>query len=267
MISKRMLRIATFNIRNTTDRYVERSQLMMEEIKRINPDILGLQEVCWSQIPLLYNGFGNNGIICQSPCRDPILSRSKHDYRVDGDMLLIKHNDTINKITVESQEVLVLSFERVVQKVVLSVKITNKRYRICVANTHLHDGLSREDILERERQCEIMMEWVGKDHYDGYIIMGDFNADHNDITYHYMENLGYVSGYKAIHGFEPEKTFPSGLQASTMDKCSEFGCIDYIWIKGCINPTNAGLFANNPSPVDDTIYPSDHYGVYLDISF
>lgn len=260
-----MLRVATFNIRNTTDRYNERSQLMMQEIQKINPDIIGLQEVCWSQIPLLYQGFGNTGIICQSPCRDPILSESKHDYRVDGDMLLIKNNGNVDKITVESQEVLVLSFERVVQKVILSIRTKNKRYRVCVANTHLHDGLSREDTLERERQCEVMMEWIKKDNYDGYIVIGDFNGDYNDSTYHYMESLGYISVYKAIHESEPDKTFPSGLQAPTMDKGPEFGCIDYIWIKGCVNPTNAGLFAHNPSPIDNTIYPSDHYGVYADL--
>lgn len=260
-----MLRIATLNIRNTTDRYDERCELMMEEIKKINADILGLQEVCWNQIPLLYNGFGNTGIICQSPCRDPILSRTKHDYRVDGDMLLIKNNGNVNKIVVESQEVLVLSFERVVQKVILSIRTTTKRYRVCVANTHLHDGISREDILERERQCEVMIEWLHRDNYDGYVVMGDFNADHNDIIYHYMENSGYTSGYKSIHGSEPERTFPSGIQAPTMDIGPEFGCIDYIWFKGCIHPRNSSLWANNSSPSDDTIYPSDHYGIYLDI--
>lgn len=260
-----VLRVATLNIRNTTDRYSERSNLMMEEIMKINCDILGLQEVCWGQIPLLYNGFGNTGIICQSPCRDPILSKSNPDYRVDGDMLLIKNKGGGDRMIVESHQVLILSYERVVQKVVLSLRVGNKRYRICLANTHLHDGVSREDILERERQCEVMMEWIEKDYYEGYIIMGDFNANHNDITYDYMKSLSYISGYKAIYGHEPEKTFPSGLQAPTMDKGPEFGCLDYIWFKGCINPINAGLWADRPSPVDNTIYPSDHYGVFLDI--
>jgi len=229
-----VLRIATFNIRNTTDRYSERSSLLADEIQNISSDIIGFQEVCWSQIPLLYEAFGTAGIICQSACRDPILSNSKPDYRVDGDMLLVKTNFDKIKITVEKQDVLILSFERIVQKVVLSIKYGFKKYSVCVSNTHLHNGLSREDILERERQCEIMMDWIEKDKYDAYIVMGDFNADHNDNTYHYMESLGYLSGYKAIHGNEPEKTFPSGLKAPTMDTSPEYGCIDYIWLKGFI---------------------------------
>lgn len=35
-----VLRIATFNIRNTTDRYSERSSLLADEIQNISSDII-----------------------------------------------------------------------------------------------------------------------------------------------------------------------------------------------------------------------------------
>ncbi|HMO53932.1 MAG TPA: hypothetical protein PJ994_05465, partial [Tepidiformaceae bacterium] len=43
------LRLATFNIRNITDRYPERKPLLGAAFKAIEPDIVGLQEVMFSE--------------------------------------------------------------------------------------------------------------------------------------------------------------------------------------------------------------------------
>lgn len=264
-----MLRISTLNIRNTTDRYKERRPILANEISRINSDIIGFQEVCWDQIPMLYEAFRKNAMILQSPCRDPILSKRDPSYRVDGDLLLINNQPDMGKISVLKTDILILSYERVVQKAILSLKTAKTKYTILVANTHLHDGYSREDVLERERQCENMIEWIENNpeykNIDAYIVMGDFNCVSDDPTYKCMLYNKYKSSHLTLYNKEPYKTFPSGLIAETMDKDNNTGCIDYIWIKGKVKPLFSGIWANYSSEHDRTLYPSDHFGVFVDL--
>jgi hypothetical protein len=43
------------------------------------------------------------------------------------------------------------------------------------------------------------------------MIVGDFNAVPESLTYNHLVKAGYTSTYKAVHGKEPEFTFPTGL--------------------------------------------------------
>lgn len=61
--------------------------------------------------------------------------------------------------------------------------------------------------------------------------MGDFNAKPDSQTYKLFSDNGYVSCFKQINGAEPERTFPTGLQAKFMDMDPP-GTFDYIFIKG-----------------------------------
>lgn len=264
-----MIRVATLNIRNTTDRYEERKDLLGKVIVGLEPDIIGFQEVAWNQIPFLYESFGSKGMILQSQCRDPILSKKDKTYRVDGDLLLISdytNNIKPDKISVLRTDTLILSFERVAQKAIISYKTDSGKRTFVIANTHLHNGSSREDILERERQCENMIEWIEKNNekVDGFIVLGDFNCNPEDPTYKYMINSNYYSGYKFVCGEEPTKTFPSGIIADTMDDGPD-ECIDFIWIKGKLTPFFSSIWAHNCDINDKTIYPSDHFGIFVDL--
>lgn len=50
------------------------------------------------------------------------------------------------------------------------------------------------------------------------IVCGDFNAQPDSLAYKYLkEEAGFKSAFLEVNGKEPEVTFPSGLQASTMD--------------------------------------------------
>lgn len=285
-MSSNTLRFCTYNIRNTTDRYPERKPYLAQSIRDLEADIIAFQEVAWNQIPLLQDSCGVPSTVHRSPAKDPILSRSKPDYRVDGDLLLVRN---ISKekahIQVLSEDVLILSFERVVQRALLKITPNSiapnnsekRSYLIWVSNTHLHNGLSKSDEAERVRQATLMMNWLEageaerKAHssvpLDGFVVMGDFNSNQKDQTYEYMLQKGFVSSYKDVCKSEPTTTFPSGLQAPSMDTDPDIGCVDFIFIKGnCFVPLAAGIGANKPAPHDPTIYPSDHYAVWVDIT-
>ena len=88
--------------------------------------------------------------------------------------------------------------------------------------------------------------------------MGDFNAEPNSIAYRMITEAGFTSTYKQVHGSEPGKTFPTGLQAEFMDT-DPAACLDYIFIKGpSITPLSVNIMGDQAHPNDSTIYPSDH---------
>src|SRR3990167_10142423 len=284
------VRFCTFNIRNTTDRYKERQPVLAKAIQDIGADIIGFQEVAWSQIPFLHSAFvpDKSVITCKSTCQDPILSRSKPCYRVDGDLLLAKTTTKGNaNVELLQEDVLILSFERVVQRALLKITTkvgnvsnnsttTTKSFLLWVLNTHLHDGLTKAAEIERLRQTKAMMEWLeeGESHrkavsdvaLDGIVVLGDFNANQEDTSYLYMKQHGFMSAFQVVKHAEPVTTFPTGLKASTMDTDPDIGCVDFVWIKGsALVPVEAGIAANTPAPNDSTIYPSDHFAVWADI--
>jgi len=46
------------------------------------------------------------------------------------------------------------------------------------------------------------------------------------------------------------------------------GTFDYIWYKGEeLKPTDISIFGNKCKENDDTIYPSDHYGLLSEFEF
>jgi hypothetical protein len=76
-----------------------------------------------------------------------------------------------------------------------------------------------------------------------------------------METAGFRSVYAAVHGEDPDVTWPSGLQAPAMDTDGIPECLDYIWIRGAIRATDARLIFDRPAADDPTLYPSDHLGI------
>jgi len=44
-------------------------------------------------------------------------------------------------------------------------------------------------------------------------------------------------------------------------------CIDYIWISGPLEVQASGICFNNASTKDATLWPSDHAGVWAELSF
>ena len=44
-------------------------------------------------------------------------------------------------------------------------------------------------------------------------------------------------------------------------------CIDYIWLRGPIEASASGVGFNIPDDKDETLWPSDHAGVWADLSW
>jgi endonuclease/exonuclease/phosphatase family metal-dependent hydrolase len=94
--------------------------------------------------------------------------------------------------------------------------------------------------------------------------MGDFNADPSEPVIGTMEDAGFRSAHKVANGFEPDVTYPTPLLVGDQRPPTE-RCVDYIWLRGDLSVIRSGLAFDRPSSDDQTIYASDHFGLYADL--
>ena len=86
-----------------------------------------------------------------------------------------------------------------------------------------------------------------------------------ESTYAAMLAAGFASAYYDVHDYEPAVTWPSGIQAETMDTDGDPNCLDYIWVKGEIEVLSAQVACNEHAPGDSTLYPSDHFALLAEV--
>jgi endonuclease/exonuclease/phosphatase family metal-dependent hydrolase len=281
-----MLTVATFNIRNTTDRYEERKPLLHDVFRGLilvdGCDVFGLQEVRFQTEDiagvgvlsdqteeLITSKYVNVSVYRTDltiPATKPGVDES---FRIDGNCI-VTNNDTI---LVLSHSSCVLSPFRNAQRVVFKRKDVGSEDRIIsFTNIHYHHEIGPEHELTRLDQATQTCEWISRlDQEDGVsvsILAGDFNATPSEPAYAYITTkAGYWSCFPICNGgSEPEKTFATGLIAPTMDTDPPLTC-DYVFVKqllGTESPIAAvrsTLVGNKGDADDNTLYPSDHFGI------
>jgi hypothetical protein len=87
-----------------------------------------------------------------------------------------------------------------------------------------------------------------------------------------------ASAYSAVHGAEPDYTFPTPLPRSKLAllrtllaywrdiRLSELslkmrGTLDYIFVNHRLRVVDARLILDRSAPSDPKLYPSDHFGL------
>lgn len=244
------LTVATFNIRNITDRYAERKPLLLAAFAEMSPQIAGLQEVIFSRERQ------DDLLAAQAPehVYRSIDARSEQ-YPMFGNAILVAVGDVV------AREELRLSHGRVEQRVLLALP---GQRTLWFANTHLHHVPGEPEV--REAQARALCDWMAEaPAATATIITGDFNAAPSEPAYALMAERGYRSAFFEANGEEPTVTWPSGIQAPTMDTDGDPNCLDYIWMHGDVRAIAARVRANQPAPGDATLYPSDHFAVWARI--
>lgn len=262
--------VGTYNIRNTTDRYDERRDMLLSIFQEsLFPDICGVQEVRFQES----HGFVDQAVemrpnssysITKTILQQPFLVSNDHTFRIDGNC--IYSND--EKFHLLSQNNLTLSEVRNAQRVALKCK--NSNIIISFTNVHLHHLLNPPDAFVRLDQIQRTLSWMkeldASQNTHLSILVGDFNCSPDEIGYGEIMQAGYQSAFLEAHGSEPFLTFPTGLQATTMDTDGPITC-DYIFLRNCDSTKctyeiqECTLFGNQPHAADPTLYPSDHIGV------
>ena len=243
------IRLATFNIRNINDRYTERKPLLGEAFAALDADICGLQEVVFSE-----------------PRQDDFLSSqleerhyrslvSRHERSVNfGNAVLVGRGDVL------AHEELRLSTGRSAQRVLVAVE----GLTLWFANTHLHHVPGEPEV--RAEQAEAILAWMAAaPAADASVVVGDFNTPPFEPAYAVMTAAGYRSSMREANGAEPAVTWPSGIQAETMDRDGDPNCLDYIWLWGRARAISAWVAANEHAEGDSTLYPSDHFALVAEV--
>ena len=239
------MKILTLNLRHNQDRWEERFPLVVEVLEKHQPDIIGFQEVWrpiqqadrildqvaadgWNLKVLAKQGkYGREGIAIAS--RYPISSHESID--LPGN-------------------------ERVAQRALLEVNGT----QLWIANTHLHHQPKDESV--RLPQMQALLRWLA-DTDPPTILTGDMNATPESVTIREAKQI-YSSAHEAVHGTEPAVTSPTPLAPDY--RSGQGSTIDYIFYSGDkVRVTAASVVANEPHPEDETLYPSDHFGILASI--
>jgi endonuclease/exonuclease/phosphatase family metal-dependent hydrolase len=128
--------------------------------------------------------------------------------------------------------------------------------------THLYPA-RREDSA-RVGQVKELLAWIKeRNDVDYRIVCGDCNA-----------TLEAESMKLMAEEFRPTQTEPTAFtplrevdRQPTHPEWERFDrCIDFIWISASIRLLDSGRCFDKPSPQDETLWPSDHAGVWADLA-
>jgi endonuclease/exonuclease/phosphatase family metal-dependent hydrolase len=244
------MRVLTFNLRNVNDRYEERKPLLVAGFRNLAPDIAALQEVSFEREAR------QDDLLAASAGRPSLSLEARSPRYPDfGNAILVATGE------VQAHELLSLNHGRVAQRALIALP---RQRMLWVVNTHLHHRPLEP--LVREAQARLICEWMAAaPAADAVVIAGDFNTPPFEPAYAVMTEGGYRSAYREANGVEPAVTWPSGIQAPTMDTDGEPNCLDYIWLRGAVRVRSARLVFDVHAPGDPTLYPSDHFGILAEL--
>ncbi|MCC6382727.1 MAG: endonuclease/exonuclease/phosphatase family protein [Dehalococcoidia bacterium] len=245
------LRVVTFNLRNVNDRYAERRSLLIDAFAAIGADVAGLQEVSFAA------GERQDDLLAAAGRAHPARSLQARSERYPdfGLAILVAVGDVLVHETVS------LGHRRVAQRALVALP---EGRSLWFANTHLHHRPKEPEV--RADQARLLAEWLAAaPAADAIVAVGDFNAPPSEPACAVMRASGFRSAFAEATGEEPRVTWPSGIQAPTMDTDGEPNCLDYVWLAGSVAAKAACIAANEPAADDATLYPSDHFAVVIDV--
>ncbi len=242
------MKIITLNLRFTADRWQERFPMIVDLLHDEQPDFVGLQEVALKiQQAHLIQGALNY-----------LNPSTPYKLRVADDTFepAILANAILSRYPITEHERICLPVNfRVAQRITVEVH----GMPVTIANTHLHHKPYRDETI-RLPQMQAVVDWLVHTSDHPTILVGDFNARPETETVAYARQY-FQSAFASIHGLEPEKTFPTPL----INKDYKPRAIDYIFYRNRhLQVNHAKLVGNQPHPLDTSLYPSDHFGIYAE---
>jgi endonuclease/exonuclease/phosphatase family metal-dependent hydrolase len=238
------LTVATLNIRNLSDRWDERLPLLLADMRALQPDLLGLQEVVF---PLQQDRL--IGAAGEGRYETFRAQAGRPEY---GNSLLVRRPLAAGEV-----ERLELGENRSALRATVDL---GDGVTVVAAVTHLHHVSADEAI--RDRQVRDLLGWLDAGPQgSALVVVGDFNAEPDEPAARRMAGAGFRSAYAEAHGDDPAVTWPSGLQGPVIDTDGEPGCLDYIWLRGSALVLEARLVFDRPAVGDPGLFPSDHLGL------
>ena len=243
-------RIATLNLERNEKRWDERRELILHQLGDVRPDIFSLNEI-WLPIQTgrwLQEGaptrFGLSYTLVEQPRADkpghpeaeallsrfPVIERSHRFFSA---------RDTVT--------------------LVVRLEIDGRAVDIYV--THLYPW--RHEESERVGQVKELLAWIKeRDDVHHRIVCGDCNAPLETdsmklMAEEFRATQSNPTAFTPLREVNGEPTHPDWER---FDRC-----IDFIWISQSVRLLDSRRCFDMPSPKDETLWPSDHVGVWADL--
>ena len=256
------MRVLTFNIRYSRgidgiNTWPHRRSLVYDLIHTLQPDIIGFQEPLQDQMDDLIEmltGYRYVGVAREDGKKEgeynPIFYRESYQTESSDTFWLSDTPDTPNR-TWEGQT-----------RICTWVRFS-KPAQFALMNTHLEYC----SLATQMKSASLIISKTGELFDKAPVILtGDFNLcpgtpPHELLGSIFVDTYYRVNGQSGcgrvtFHGFTGKVTlsqFPPGTSPCR---------IDYIWLKGAIDPLTCSIITDNPGA---GVYPSDHWPVVADI--
>ena len=245
-------KIATFNLHQGFKRWEERRELIIKELGILRPDIITLNEV---SVPLQTGRWIWQEVNERFNTKYSYIQQNKagafiSEEEAQGILTLFP--------ILESGNFEYLARGRIAQ--VARLEIEGKP--IDVYLTHLHH-IRGEDGL-RQYEVQRLCQWIrSRNDINTCIVCGDFNAPPGSPSIKLIPN-----NFRSV---QISPTFPTSLsdvdgESSEPELPRLSICRDYIWVTKDLIIKKSGLCFNQPDSKDTSLWPSDHVGVWADLT-
>lgn len=254
---RRSLRVMTINVRHHADEPQRRFPLIADEIVRLGPDVVGMQEVLitFRQAEWLVDLIVARG--------GPRYHLSQHYKPGILGFLLGEGVAVLSRWPVVESRAVDLGARRVAQ--LARVELPSGA-RLDVLNTHLENGGGAAREAVRLDQAERAIRFADdNDACNVAVFTGDLNATPASSAVKRLVAAGFADTYEAVHGAASApggNTCPVVLREGAFDQRPEVR-IDFVLRKRAGARTarpvaSVVAFANHDA---EGFYPSDHFGV------
>lgn len=241
------VKVATLNLFNRMGEWEQRFPLVVEQLVELAPDVIGLQEVDLGI---------DQGMQISREVNKRIETRPHYRMKhatSPGQRAAVFGIGTLAKLECVQHEILdLMTFDRIAQRMVYEAD----GQQFALVNTHLHHPVEATE--ERTQQAEYLLRWLDRYEPMPTVLSGDFNSYEGEETVALLKSR-FRSAHEAVHGREPEKTWPTPV--NTWDN-SPAGTLDYIYVSPEFRIVDAGLAFHRPSPDNADLFPSDHLGLF-----
>jgi endonuclease/exonuclease/phosphatase family metal-dependent hydrolase len=243
------LKVMTINIRHDSDEPERRLPLIADEIVRLEPDVIGLQEIeiAVEQSATLLGLIADRG--------GPTYQVYEH-LKWDAGVVTGEGIGIFSRLPILEMDV--KDLQEGFRIAVWTRVQVEPGYALDLYNTHLE--ANGED-LNRLLQARLAMEFMEETGEDGpKFLTGDMNATPDSMTIMaYGSEGGLTDSFLAVHGAQTEtigNTSPIVLMEGAVQ--NPVRRIDYIFARGA-TPTDSIVCFENADAAG--FYPSDHLGV------
>ncbi len=247
-----VFRVAFLNLEQDHRRWNERRHLVVDQLADLAPDIFAMNEI---SIPAQTGRWLQRQATARLDHRFALVQQTKTNTgsRIEGEGVLTRFPvlETAN-LDYRTQDYVALVARQEIEGRVVDIYVT-----------HLY--MSRGDESLRVFQVQQLLEWIdSREDADAQIVCGDFNAAPDKPAAKLMAET-FQATQSAPTAFTPLADEKGGVAHEYWPRLDR--SIDYIWLRGPLKSVESGVCFDTPHADDPTLWPSDHAGVWADLSW